>query len=106
LFGSRLKNLRENQGLTQNDLADYLNTARTTITLYENGTNEPDFNMLVKIADRFNVSLDYLLCRTNEEYNFNLLDNENKEILLKLYKNKEILLDLYEVIDAHAILKK
>lgn len=86
LFGSRLKALRESQGLTQNDLSTQLHIARTTITLYENDTNQPDFKMLVQIADIFNVSLDYLLCRTEEKYNSNLSDaDSNKEIVSKIH---------------------
>jgi len=87
LFGERLKELREDQGMTQGDLATILNTARSTITLYENNTNEPNIDTLVKLANLFNVSLDYLLCRTKEKYNLNLLDKPNKELLLKLYED-------------------
>ena len=87
MFGVRLRALRESQGLTQNDLATKLNTARTTITLYENSTNEPDFNTLIKIADIFNVSLDYLLGRTDEKYNSNVFlpENKNKDIVSKIH---------------------
>lgn len=87
MFGERLKELREDQGMTQDGLAAVLNTARTTITLYENNTNEPNMGTLVKLADLFNVSLDYLFCRTKEKHNFNLLDKPNKELLLKIYED-------------------
>jgi transcriptional regulator with XRE-family HTH domain len=95
-FGSRLKSLRESIGLTQNDLANKLHTARSTITLYENGKNEPDFKTLIKIADLFNVSTDYLLGRTNERYNLNLLNENNKDLLLKLF----------EAVNEYKIIKK
>lgn len=86
MFGDRLKALRENQGLTQNDLAIRLNTSRNTITAYENNTNEPNLTILVELADIFNVSTDYLLGRTDEKQNLNLLDSKNKELLLKIYE--------------------
>ena len=94
MFGARLKELRESQGLTQNDLAIHLHTARSTITLYENGTNEPDFRTLIKIADVFNVSLDYLLGRTDKKYNSNLsIENKNKEIVSKIHNLLDELID-------------
>jgi transcriptional regulator with XRE-family HTH domain len=86
MFGCRLKELREDHGMTQNDLADRLNTSRTTITEYERNKNEPNFDMLVKIADIFNVTTDYLLCRTNEKYYLKLLNNvnDNEEFMSRL----------------------
>lgn len=106
MFGERLKELREDQGLTQSDLANYLHISRPTITLYENNTNQPDFNTLIQIADKFNVSLDYLLGRTNQKYNINSLNKKDIEFLLYLYENKDILFKLYEIIGSYETLKK
>lgn len=85
-FGNRLKELREDKGLKQNDLANILNVARNTISAYESNINEPNLDILVKIADVFNISLDYLLCRTNEKYNLNLENTTNKDFILKIYE--------------------
>lgn len=63
----KLKELRKKYGLTQQNIADKLNVQRTTITNYENGTSEPDIEALNKLADIFNVSIDYLLNRNNIE---------------------------------------
>ncbi|AIY82224.1 helix-turn-helix family protein (plasmid) [Clostridium botulinum 202F] len=92
-FGDRLKELREDNGLRQTELADKLNLSRNAISAYETNTNEPNLDILVKFADIFNVSLDYLLCRTKEKYNLNLENNTNKELLLKICD----ILSLYKI---------
>lgn len=65
MFGDRLKDLREDSDLTQSELAKILNISRETISGYENSGKEPSFDVLIQIADYFDVSLDYLLCRNN-----------------------------------------
>lgn len=61
----RLKQLRRAKGISQLKLAMDLNTNQNTISRYETGEREPGINELIKIADYFNVSTDYLLERTN-----------------------------------------
>lgn len=56
-----LKKIRKLKNITIKELANALNLAESTISLYENGKREPDFNTLSKISDYFNVSIDYLL---------------------------------------------
>ncbi len=66
-FGERLKQLREEHDLTQQALADQLQTVRSTINKYEKNTRKPEYDTLVKIADLFNTTTDYLLGRTEEK---------------------------------------
>lgn len=66
VLGQRLNKLREEKGLTQKELSSRLGMARTTYSGYENGSREPDNHTLEKIADFFDVSIDYLLGRTND----------------------------------------
>ncbi len=61
----RLKEIRKSKGISQLKMAMDLNTNQNTISRYETGEREPGINELIKIADYFNVSLDYLLERTN-----------------------------------------
>ncbi len=61
----RLKEIRKRKGFSQARLAMELNTSQNTISRYETGEREPSLNELIKIADYFNVSIDYLLERTN-----------------------------------------
>ncbi|MBC8061726.1 MAG: helix-turn-helix transcriptional regulator [Clostridiaceae bacterium] len=65
MFKDRLKALRQDGDLTQIELSKILNISRTTISGYESADVEPGFEILNKIADYFNVSVDYLLNRTD-----------------------------------------
>lgn len=60
----RLKELRKKKGISQLRLATDLNTTQNTISRYETGEREPGIDELIKIANYFNVSVDYLICRT------------------------------------------
>lgn len=61
----RLKELRLKHNITQIKLAMDLNVNQNTISRYENGEREAGYNELIRIADYFNVSVDYLLERTD-----------------------------------------
>lgn len=61
----RLKELRKKKGISQLRLATDLNTTQNTISRYETGEREPGIGELIKIADYFNVSVDYLIGRTD-----------------------------------------
>lgn len=65
MLASKLKNLRNSKKYTQSDLAKLLGVARTTYAMYEQGNREPDYETLIKIADHFDVTTDYLLGRTD-----------------------------------------
>lgn len=64
-FGNRLKNLRNDKGMLQRELADLLKVSRVTITHYENGKRSPDQATIKKISQLFNVSTDFLLGNSN-----------------------------------------
>lgn len=72
-FGDRLKLLREKNVKSQTDLGNHLGVGRTAISNYESGYTEPDIQKLLKIADYFNISLDYLL--GNKYKNLNDLED-------------------------------
>lgn len=65
MFGKRLKLLRTNLKLTQKQLGKNLNLSQRAISSYENGLRFPDEQILNLIANYFNVSVDYLLGRTD-----------------------------------------
>lgn len=67
LIGERFADLRKDKKLSQKELADKLKISSYTISSYEREKSTPDDEMKVKIAEFFNVSLDYLLGLTNEE---------------------------------------
>ena len=65
-FNTRLKELRLEAGLTQKDLAKAIEVGRTTISEYESGKIVPKQEGLLKLANHFNVSVDYLTGVSNE----------------------------------------
>lgn len=70
----RLKELRTENKLKQSDVAEKLFITQTGYSNYENGRTEPNIEMLCKLADLYNVSIDYLIGRdktflTFERYN-------------------------------------
>ena len=60
-FGSKLKFLREEKGLTQTQLAKLVYIDKSTIAKYENNNIQPSTHMVIVMAKFFNVSTDYLL---------------------------------------------
>ncbi len=81
MFDKRLKQLREETGLTQEELAKKLNISRGTYAHYETGKREPNFETLQNLASFFEVSVDYLLGksilkRPEERIAFHLEDDE------------------------------
>lgn len=88
-FKERLRKLRTDKGLTQEEFGKLFNVIKQTVSSWENGNSRPDIDSAAKIADFFNVSLDYLLGRTevpidvtNETLNkIDLALNEDPELL-------------------------
>lgn len=64
-FGKRLKTLRTDKNLKQSELADILELSTSTIGMYEQGRRYADLDTLKKIAEYFDVSVDYLIGRTD-----------------------------------------
>ena len=61
----RIKNLREDMDLTQTDIARALFISQRTYSYYESGGHDMPTEILVKLADYYDVSVDYLLGRTD-----------------------------------------
>jgi len=67
IFGKRLKELRVQSDLTQDKLANILSIHQTTISFWEIGTrDEPGMSSLIALANYFDVSIDYLVGRTDD----------------------------------------
>lgn len=62
---NRIKKLREESGLTQQELANKLDGAKSTVAMYENETRKPSLEILIKLSEIFNCSIDYILCKTD-----------------------------------------
>ena len=98
-FGDRIKNLRKEKGLTQQSLADLLFITKSSVSKYEHNINIPENELLQKIADIFDVSIDYLLCRTDNKKNSIIEGNYNDNIIKIELEGKEINLTQNEVQD-------
>lgn len=59
----KLKELRKQQNLTQVQVSQYLNTTHQTYNNYENGKYEPSIDMLIKLADLYKTSIDFIVGR-------------------------------------------
>lgn len=65
IVGERIKELRTEKGIGQNKLAEDLDLSNASISFWENGLQEPSASALFKLAQYFNVSLDFLLGLTD-----------------------------------------
>ncbi len=65
--GERLKNLRKQKGLSQQELSRQIGINRSTYARYETDDNQADYETLQKLADFFDTSIDYLLGRTDDQ---------------------------------------
>jgi len=73
-FGEFLAKLRKERGYLQKEVAAYLHMSVSAISNYEKGVHTPDLNTLVKLADFYDVSTDYLLQRTQYKASINTLN--------------------------------
>lgn len=64
-FQSRFKELKSNKQVSYKELADLLGISTRAVQHYASGDRFPDFHGLIKLADYFNVSLDYLVGRSD-----------------------------------------
>ncbi|MCI8640320.1 MAG: helix-turn-helix transcriptional regulator [Clostridia bacterium] len=94
-FGERLKMLRKDFNISQDDLGKKIGVARTSIANYETNRNYPTSEVLEKLSDVFNVSIDYLLCKTD----IRSYDKDNQEFRFAYHKEMEGLTE-EEVADA------
>jgi transcriptional regulator with XRE-family HTH domain len=83
---NRIKTLREDFGYTQQELADKLNGAKSTIAMYENETRKPSLEILVKLSEIFNCSIDYLLCKTDIRNSGQQIDDVLNEAMIGMSK--------------------
>lgn len=65
-FATRLKLLRKSKGLTLEQLGNDINSTRATLSNYETESKRPSLDMVIRLADYFQVSIDYLVGRTDD----------------------------------------
>ena len=90
----RLKELRKEKGLLQADIAKVLSKTITCICDWERGRTEPSSEDLIKLADFFGCSLDYLLGRSDDFGNVNVITSE-----ANLSKDEQTVLSCFQSLD-------
>ncbi|WP_144452718.1 helix-turn-helix domain-containing protein [Bacillus subtilis] len=80
-FSTKIKKLREEKKMKQQEVADKLGIARTTYASYEQGKREPDHETLIKIADYYNVTIDFLLRGESQETHDEIFNEQARKIL-------------------------
>ena len=91
-FPNIFRKIREQSGLTQQQMADKLGGSRRAIGMYENGEREPNFETLELIADTFNVDMNYLLGKkptTEVIPDRYYLDDDARDMAQFMYENPE-----------------
>lgn len=91
-MGNRLKSLRTNKHMTQEQVADRIGLAISAVSAYESGSRYPSYDVLLKLARIFHVSTDYLL-GINEARNIDVTGLSEEEInaisqLVDMLRNK------------------
>ena len=100
-FGSRLRKLREENEITQTGLAKIFNISPPSISQYEKDIRTPDYELLIKFADYFDVSTDYLLGRTDTREL-----NKSNDIETLAAHRKDENLDIKNIDDLRALIKE
>lgn len=83
LLIKRLQELREIHGLTQEEVASIINTARTTYVGYESGRTQMDYKSLLILADYYKVSLDYIFGRSDFTNHLDGYTEEELEFMIR-----------------------
>ena len=82
---NRIKNLREELNMTQQELADKLEGAKSTVAMYEKGNRKPSLEVLVKLSEIFDCSIDYILGKTDVRKPIENINNPKKYYMCPVY---------------------
>ncbi len=83
---NRIKQLREENNWTQLELSQKMNCAMSSIAMYEKGDRKPSLEVLVKLSEIFNCSIDYILCKTDIRNPGEQIDNVLNEAMIGMSK--------------------
>ncbi|MFE5321309.1 helix-turn-helix domain-containing protein [Paenibacillus sp. NPDC056579] len=92
-YGHRIAKLRNDQRLTQEDLAGKVGITRSALSHYENNRREPDYETIQKFADFFQVTIDFLMGRSDDSSH--PIDNDVQEFISHLELSDEALMERF-----------
>ena len=90
VYGKVIASLRKEKKMNQHELADRLKISKSSISMYETEKRAPDISTIIRLADFFDVSVDYLLGTTAERTRAEeqlILSSENEKDLVRRYRN-------------------
>lgn len=88
MLGNRIKTLREESGMKQEDLANKMSVSPSAIGMYETNKREPNNELILKLAQFFNVSTDYLLGKTDVKNPGKQIDDVLNEAMIGMSKEE------------------
>lgn len=107
MFSKRLKLLREERKISQAELGKALNITQQTVNHYETGKRKPDQDMLESIADYFNVSIDWILGRSDDPKLRQITDTDMLKELEEARKAMDEAADRYlKILEKHSVKKE
>lgn len=98
MFHEKLKKLREQENINREHLANSLGITYSALSKYETGKREPDFKLLQEISSFFNVTIDYLLCNTEDS--MKPIQQDNGMVCFKVSNNNPELQEFYNELAA------
>lgn len=104
-FKDMLKYFRMRANLSQSELADKIGVSASTISMYEVGKREPDFEIEERIADFFNTDLNTLRGRDSEGSESYYLNDETRIIAQEIFENDRILFEVYRSSDKERLIE-
>ncbi|MGB4437673.1 MAG: helix-turn-helix transcriptional regulator [Sedimentibacter sp.] len=101
--GKIIRDLRIKNKLSSKELSKILNISESAISLYESGKRTPSISLIIKMADYFNVSTDYLLGVTEKKYQFNTESETDLSVIIDnivcFFENSDYILYDGKIID-------
>ena len=96
-IGERIKELRKRKHWTQDELAHLLEVAPSSVGSYERGSRQPSIENLIRMSKYFNVSLDYLLCQSDDERTLNSFKKEDSKDLKDFLRDQAVMFSGLEI---------